>query len=131
MASKTNSKPCQRLRWSFFHKIVTGFRGKLKMLPNILDGTFYKNSQKLKRFWICFWIGFQSSRYTNADMKICQYLRLYIKSKMPKVSHYNTLYFLRYVQPRWVKCLFANTHKQWNTSKISLIFKKNTNFTSK
>ena len=27
--------PAKNLRWSFFREVVTGFRGKLKMLPNI------------------------------------------------------------------------------------------------
>ena len=50
---------------------------------------------------------------------------------MPKIPQYNTLQFLRYAHPRCVKCLFANIRKQWNTLKISLIFKKNTNFMGK
>ena len=64
-------------------------------------------------------------------MKICQYLRLYKKDNMPKVSNYNTFCFLRYAHPRYVKCLFTNIRKQWNTLKISLIFKKNANFAGK
>ena len=35
MATKANSNPVKHLRWSFFHDVVTGFRGKLRMLPNI------------------------------------------------------------------------------------------------
>ena len=27
--------PVKHLRWSFFHGVVTGFRGILRMLPNI------------------------------------------------------------------------------------------------
>ena len=66
-------------------------------------------------------------RYTNRGMKNCQYLCLYIKNNMPKVSHYNTFNFLRNVHPRCVKCLFTNIRKQWNTLKISPLFKKNAN----
>ena len=46
--------------------------------------------------------------YANADMKICQYLQLYIKNTMPNISHFNTSYVLRYAHSRYVKCLFAN-----------------------
>ena len=62
-------------------------------------------------------------------MKICQYLGLYIRNNMPKVSHYNTFRFLRYAHPRHEKCLFTNILKQRNMLKISLIFTKNTNWT--
>ena len=48
---------------------------------------------------------------------------------MPKILHYNTFYFLRYAHVRYEKNLFANIQKQWNVLKISLLFKKFTNFT--
>ena len=32
-------------------------------------------------------------------MKIYLYLRLHIKINKPKVSHYNTVYFMRYAHP--------------------------------
>ena len=35
---------------------------------------------------------------------------------------------MRYAHPRYVKCLFINIHKQWNTLKITLIFTKNRKF---
>ena len=43
----------------------------------------------------------------------CRYENLSIpssscKNNMPKVSHDKTLYFLRYTQPRYIKCLFTN-----------------------
>ena len=38
-----------------------------------------------------------------------------------------TIYFLRCTHPRYMKCLFTNTRKQWNMLKSSLLFKKNTN----
>ena len=48
MATKGNSKPWQTSMTEVFHEVVTGFRGKLRMLPNIKDGAFCKNSLKLK-----------------------------------------------------------------------------------
>ena len=53
------------------------------------------------------------------------------KNNVPKVSHYNTFYFLRYARPRYVKYLFTNIRKQKNMFKISLILKKNGNFAGK
>ena len=55
-------------------------------------------------------------RYNNADLKICQYLRLHI---------------LRYAHVIYVKSLFTNIQQQQNMLKISLVFKKITNFTWK
>ena len=34
------------------------------------------------------------------------------KNTIPKVSHYDTLYFLKYTHPRHMKCLFTNIQKQ-------------------
>ena len=68
---------------------------------------------------------------TNADWKICLYLRLHMNINMPKISYYNIFYILRYANVRYVKCLFTNIQKQWNMSKISLLFKKFTNFKHK
>ena len=53
------------------------------------------------------------------------------KNNMPKDSHYNTVYFLRYTDPRYLICLFTNIQKQQNMLESSLLFKKNTNLTSK
>ena len=54
------------------------------------------------------------------------------KNNIPKVSHYNTFYFLlRNACPRYVNCLFTNIQKQEHMLKISIIFKKNTNFAGK
>ena len=50
---------------------------------------------------------------------------------MPKISHYEILYTLSYAHVRYVKCLFTKIHKQQNMLKISLLFKKFTNFTHK
>ena len=50
---------------------------------------------------------------------------------MPKISHYNTFYFLRYSHVRYVKYLFTNIQKQQNTLNISLFFQMFTNFTQK
>ena len=36
-------------------------------------------------FHICFW-------YTNADVKILQYIRLHIKNSITQTAHYNTFY---------------------------------------
>ena len=50
---------------------------------------------------------------------------------MSKVLDYNTVYFLRYTQPKYMKCLFTNIQKQQNMLKSSLDFKKYTSFTGK
>ena len=52
----------------------------------------------------------------------CRYENLPISSSshennMPKVSHYNTVNFLRYTHPRYMKCLFTNIQKQQNVKK--------------
>ena len=48
MATKANSKPCQTSEMELFPQVITGFRGKLRILLNIYDEAFFKNSQKLK-----------------------------------------------------------------------------------
>ena len=50
---------------------------------------------------------------------------------MLKTSHQYTFCFLRYAHVRCVKGLFINIQKQQNTLKISLLFKKFTNFIGK
>ena len=60
-------------------------------------------------------------------MKICQYFRLHMKIVL-KILHLNTFCFLRYSHVWYVKSLFTNIPKQWNMLKISLLFKKFTNF---
>ena len=40
--------PVKRLRWRFFCDVVTGFRGKLRILSNIQDGAFLKKQSKDK-----------------------------------------------------------------------------------
>ena len=50
---------------------------------------------------------------------------------MLKISHENTFYFLRNAHVRYLKSLFTNIQKQQNMLKISLLFKKFTNFTVK
>ena len=47
MITIANSKPCQTSEMSFLQD-VTGFRGELRILPNIYEGATCKNSQKLK-----------------------------------------------------------------------------------
>ena len=53
------------------------------------------------------------------------------KTNMLKIWHYKTIYFLRYMHPKYMKCLFTNIQKQQNMLKTSLLFKKNANFTGK
>ena len=50
---------------------------------------------------------------------------------MPKVSHFNSIYFLSYAHRKYMKCLFTNIQKQWNMLKSRLLFKKTTIFTGK
>ena len=47
----------------------------------------------------------QSSSYTNADMKICQYLRLYIKNYMPNVSLLPITFWYMRTRDAWNVCL--------------------------
>ena len=56
----------------------------------------------------------------NADMKVFQYICLYIKT-MSKVLHYNTVYFLRHTYLRYMICLFTNIQKQEKMLKSSLL----------
>ena len=53
------------------------------------------------------------------------------EKNMSKISHLNTFYFCRYTHVRYVKSLFTNIPKQQNMLKISLLFKKFTNFMRK
>ena len=48
MAIKANSKPCQTSEMELFPQVVTGFRGELRILPNIVDEALCKNSKKTK-----------------------------------------------------------------------------------
>ena len=50
---------------------------------------------------------------------------------MPKILHYNSFYFLRYELVRYMKSLPPNIQRQDNILKISLLFKKFTNFANK
>ena len=45
---KVGSKPRQASEMELFPQVVTGFRGKLRILLNIYDGAFCKNSWKSK-----------------------------------------------------------------------------------
>ena len=69
--------------------------------------------------------------YTNAALKITQYILLHIKNYVAQITHSNTFYFLRYRRFRYAECLFTNIQKQYNTLKSSLLFKKNANFPGK
>ena len=51
-----------------------------------------------------------SFRYTYADMKIYQYFRLHIICRRFRIVIYFT--FLRYINPRYMKCLFTKIQKQ-------------------
>ena len=53
------------------------------------------------------------------------------ENNMLEISYQNTFYFLRYPHVIYVKSLFTNIQKQNNMLKISLFFKKFTNFTEK
>ena len=65
------------------------------------------------------------------SLKVHQlYLSSY-ENNMLKISYQNTFYILRYEHLRYVKSLFTNIQKQYNMLKISLLFKKFTNFTGK
>ena len=50
---------------------------------------------------------------------------------MLKILHDNTFYFLRYAHVKYVESLFSNIQKQQNVLKISLLFMKFTNFTTR
>ena len=53
---------------------------------------------------------------------------LHMSMNLPKISHYKTLFFVRYVYVRYVKCLFTNIQKQQNTLKNGLLFQIFINF---
>ena len=46
MATKANSKSCKTFQMEHYPQIVNGFRGELRILPNIYDGVFSRNSQR-------------------------------------------------------------------------------------
>ena len=52
-----------------------------------------------------------SLRYTDADLKIYQHLRLYIKIICWRFHFKTPFYFLRYANVRYVKSLFTNIQK--------------------
>ena len=68
-------------------------------------------------------------RYTDADIKILQYIRLHTKNSIKQIRHYIAFHFLRYVPFRYAKYLLTNIQKQQNLLKSSLRFMKNANFT--
>ena len=43
---------------------------------------------------------------------------------MPKVTHYNTVYFLRYTHPKYIKYFFINLQTQQNMLKSSPLLRK-------
>ena len=49
--------------------------------------------------------------YSHKSENVLIYSSLH-KYNVPKVSHYNTSYFLRYACPRYIKCLLTNIRKQ-------------------
>ena len=49
---KGEFKPCQRSEMELFSQVVTSFRGKQGILPNIQDQAFCKNSESQKLFAI-------------------------------------------------------------------------------
>ena len=53
------------------------------------------------------------------------------KNNMFKISHWNTFYFLRHAHESYAKSLFTNIQEQQNMLRISLLFRKFTNFTCK
>ena len=65
-------------------------------------------------------------RFENLPLYLSSY-----ENNMLKISYQNTFYILRYEHLRYVKSLFTNIQKQYNMLKISLLFKKFTNFTGK
>ena len=66
-----------------------------------------------------------SQRYTNADIKILQYILPSYKKSITQIAHYNTFHNLRYA-----KCWFTNIKTIEYVKKLP-IFKKNTKFTDK
>ena len=46
--TKVSSKLCQTSEIELFPQVVTGFGGELRILSNIYDGAFCKNTQKRK-----------------------------------------------------------------------------------
>ena len=106
--------------WSVFSRIQTEYGEILRIYPysvRMRENTDHKKFRIWTLFtqWlIIFHVYANIIRYTNADVG---YENLPIsfsshKNHMLKVSHYSTVYFLRYTHPRYRKCLFTNIRKQ-------------------
>ena len=59
------------------------------------------------------WCGLELTGFFPLKVHQCSYENVPIsssshKNNMLKVSHYDTVYFLRYTLPRYINCLFAN-----------------------
>ena len=51
-------------------------------------------------------------------MQIWKSADIQIKILLPKISHYNTVYFLIYKHPKYMKYLFPNLQKQLKILRI-------------
>ena len=73
-------------------------------------------------------------RNTNLKVHWCTFENLPVcscayKNNSLKISHSIYKEFSSYIPVKFAKCLFTNIQTQYNMLKISLLFKKNTNFT--
>ena len=78
----------------------------------------------------------QTNNHFTLKVHWCRFENLPIhpsssEKNMLKISHLNIFYILRYAHVRYVKSWFTHIWKQYNMLKISLLFKKFTNFTGK
>ena len=99
----------------------------------ILSNPFLGNVPFLYLFW-----RFQRSQKWNIGlegtlMQISNYpyMFAFIQKNTLKTSHSLSLELPSDLTVKFAKYLFTNIQKQWNTLRSSLLFKKNTNFTSK
>ena len=57
-------------------------------------------------------------------MQMCNLVISSSSDNMPKVSHYNPIYFLNYTHLRYMICLFTSIQKQYNTLKAAYFLRK-------
>ena len=72
------------------------------VLINIMSGGILPQIDETLLYW----------RYTNADVKNIAISSSSNETDIPKVLHYNTVYFLRYTHSKYMKCFFRNLQKQ-------------------
>ena len=109
-------------------------------LPQMIEYLMIKSTSRFVWFWIpslfYYLVNFMKMRNLYCFIFLSYHPAKIISSFsyeniMLKILLKNTFYLLRYTRVRYVKSLFTNIQKQQNILKISLLFRKFTNFTFK